>query len=319
MSGGSESARTPVWRGAAIIVILSVASLVACAPSSTRTEAVRKSSPTTALPTTTTTVAPTTTASTTTTVAPVTVSARERLAVLVIDDRPSPRGVYRREEWSHWDDIDGNGCDARQDALIRSSLEPAVVDRSRGCSTVTGVWISPYDSFASRAPGDFDVDHLVPLANAFEAGGWAWDAGRRRQFANDQVGLVVVSASSNRSKGADTPDQWRPSNRASWCAFADTWVRVKEKWGLTVTTRERDALGQMLDTCGPDGPVWPTAAAIPPPLPPLPPLPPPAGGDGGVWYANCTAARAAGAAPIRAGQPGYRAALDRDGDGVACE
>lgn len=38
-----------------------------------------------------------------------------------------------------------------------------------------------------------------------------------------------------------------------------------------------------------------------------------------VYYANCTAARAAGAAPIYRGQPGYRPALDRDGDGIACE
>ena len=38
-----------------------------------------------------------------------------------------------------------------------------------------------------------------------------------------------------------------------------------------------------------------------------------------VYYPNCNAARAAGAAPIRVGQPGYRGELDRDGDGIACE
>lgn len=41
------------------------------------------------------------------------------------------------------------------------------------------------------------------------------------------------------------------------------------------------------------------------------------GGD--VYYPNCAAARAAGAAPIRAGQAGYGRHLDRDGDGRACE
>jgi hypothetical protein len=40
---------------------------------------------------------------------------------------------------------------------------------------------------------------------------------------------------------------------------------------------------------------------------------------GGVFYRNCDAARAAGAAPIRRGQPGYGPHLDRDGDGIACE
>jgi excalibur calcium-binding domain-containing protein len=38
-----------------------------------------------------------------------------------------------------------------------------------------------------------------------------------------------------------------------------------------------------------------------------------------VYYANCDAARAAGAAPIYRGQPGYRSGLDRDGDGIACD
>ncbi|MEU2068635.1 excalibur calcium-binding domain-containing protein [Streptomyces anulatus] len=43
------------------------------------------------------------------------------------------------------------------------------------------------------------------------------------------------------------------------------------------------------------------------------------GGGGSVSYANCTAVRNAGAAPIRAGDPGYGRHLDRDGDGVGCE
>ncbi|MEY2570724.1 MAG: hypothetical protein QOE63_1074 [Acidimicrobiaceae bacterium] len=46
---------------------------------------------------------------------------------------------------------------------------------------------------------------------------------------------------------------------------------------------------------------------------------PPATQPPDVYYANCTAARNAGAAPIYRGQPGYRAALDRDNDGIACE
>ncbi len=60
----------------------------------------------------------------------------------------------------------------------------------------------------------------------------------------------------------------------------------------------------------------PTTAA-PTTAPPPPPTTAPSGGD--VYYANCAAARAAGAAPLYRGQPGYRPALDRDGDGVACE
>ena len=73
-------------------------------------------------------------------------------------------------------------------------------------------------------------------------------------------------------------------------------------------------------TPGPTPTPAPTPAPVPEPapLPPAPPSPrptPPAS----VYYANCAAARAAGAAPLYRGQPGYRPGLDGDGDGVACE
>ncbi len=249
------------------------------------------------------------------------------LAALQIDDRSRPDSQYRRDDWPHWADVDGNGCDARQDALIAWSVVPATVDRAGTCKVITGSWVSPYDGITTSAPSTFDVDHLVPLENAFISGGWRWDTARRRAFANDPSELVVASATSNRTKGSDPPNAWRPPDRASWCAYATGWVDVKVAWGLTATTEERDALGQMLDTCGPAGPVWPglgssvsgggspsgSADATSPP----PPDPGSSGGE--VYYANCTAARAAGAAPIRVGQPGYRTALDGDKDGVACE
>ena len=280
---------------------------------------------------TSTSVAPSSTSTPSTTSAPASASTRDRLAVLSVDDRQSPQGTYHREEWPHWADVDGNGCDARQDALVAWSVVAATVNRSGTCKVVAGAWVSPYDGVSSNNPSDFDVDHLVPLENAFRSGGWAWSTERRRAFANTPGELVVASASSNRSKGSDPPDQWRPANHDSWCAYADGWVKVKSAWGLTVTTSERDALGQMLDTCGIAGPVWPlggTAFTAPegaapsgsqaaPPVAPTPTPSPSVGGD--VYYANCTAARAAGAAPIRAGQPGYRTALDGDKDGIACE
>ncbi len=256
-------------------------------------------------------------APTTTSPAPTGASTRDRLAALQIDDRPSPVGDYRRDDWPHWADIDGNGCDARQDALIAWSTVAATVNRAGTCKTITGWWVSPYDLMASANPGDFDVDHLVPLEDAFNSGGWQWDAGRRRQFANNPSELVVASASSNRSKGSDSPDQWRPANRDSWCAYATGWVAVKVAWGLTATTAERDALGQMIDTCSADGPVWPRGGETPSNAPPPVAANPSDGTE--VHFANCAAARAAGAAPIRAGQPGYRSALDGDKDGVACE
>lgn len=207
-------------------------------------------------PSSSTTVAPATAAPTTVPL-PSATSARDRLAVLAVDDRPSPVGTYRREDWPHWADPDGNGCDARQDALIAWSVVAATMNRVGTCKVVAGSWVSPYDGRTTNNPSDFDVDHLVPLENAFVSGGWKWTAGQRRAFANQPSELVVASATSNRSKGSKPPNEWRPADRASWCAYADGWVAIKQQWSLTVTTAERDALGQMLDTCTAAGPVWP--------------------------------------------------------------
>lgn len=57
----------------------------------------------------------------------------------------------------------------------------------------------------------------------------------------------------------------------------------------------------------------------PEPAPQPPPAPAPAPPSTASFFENCDAARAAGAAPLYAGDPGYRAGLDRDDDGVACE
>ena len=170
------------------------------------------------------------------------------LAPMGIDDRPQPWIGYDRGDWPHWADTDGDGCDARQQALIAASITPAQVDFYR-CTVVAGDWYSAYDGISTDDSSSFDVDHLVPLRDAHWSGGWRWTVGQRRLFANDQSNLWVVSASSNRSKGALTPDQWRPARTEVWCEFAIRWVQVKVSWGLTATTSERDALGSMLERC----------------------------------------------------------------------
>jgi len=170
------------------------------------------------------------------------------LAPLRIDDAPAPQVRYDRDDWAGWSDTDGDGCDGRNQALIAASISPAQVDRF-DCTVVAGDWFSAYDGFATSDPSDLDVDHLVSLSEAHDAGGWEWSASRRRQFANDQANLWVVSASSNRSKSNDGPHQWRPARAEVWCEYAVRWVQVKVAWQLSATTPERDALGAMLDRC----------------------------------------------------------------------
>ena len=191
------------------------------------------------------------------------------------------------------------------------------------------------------------IDHVVPLLDAWQKGAQQWDQPKRTQFANDPLNLLAVSGKANRNKKAGDVATWLPSNKDFRCAYVTRVVDVKAKYGVWMTRDEHDAASRILTKClSADQPssgvpsssgVLPSvgtrfpSSSRPAPFPLVPPppqtgneyVPPPAAlppSDGSsVYYPNCKAARAAGAAPIYAGQPGYRPGLDRDGDGVACE
>ena len=156
------------------------------------------------------------------------------------------RGLFR-----HWVDADGDGCDARRETLIAEAVAAPSV--GSGCSLSGGVWLSVYDGKTETGSGSgFDVDHMVPLKEAWESGANSWPAARRERFANDlgyQDSLVAVSASSNRSKGARDPAEWLPPETSAHCWYAVAWVTVKSRWGLTVDRAEASALYRVLAGC----------------------------------------------------------------------
>ncbi len=120
---------------------------------------------------------------------------------------------------------------------------------------MSGYWYGSFSGTYTDNPSSFDIDHFVPLANAHDSGGWVWNAATKNAFYNDLVDpqhLIAVSASENRSKGARSPDEWKPSDRTYWCQYAVSWTSIKSRWGLTVTTAEQAALLLMIETC--DGP-----------------------------------------------------------------
>ena len=236
---------------------------------------------------------------------------------------PADIPEYNRMEWRHWNDEDGDCQDARQEVLVSESLVEVTFESDRNCRVATGRWYGAFAGAYVETPGDMDVDHLVPLKNAHDSGGWAWSSARKEDYANhlgDPDHLIAVTSAANRSKGAKGPEEWRPSDEGYWCQYATDWTEVKFEWGLTMTQGEAEAVIAMLDTCEESVEVEAgRAEGVPTPQPEPE-------GDGEV-YESCEEAEAAGESRVQGSAGGGKgfpkemvpSARDGDGDGVVCE
>ncbi|MEU6937040.1 HNH endonuclease family protein [Streptomyces rubiginosohelvolus] len=154
------------------------------------------------------------------------------------------RTGYTRSSFKHWNSGDlADGCNTRNEVLIaEATTAPAV---AAGCKLTGGVWLSYYDGHEVTDPGALDIDHMVPLAEAWDSGASTWTAARREAYANDQgstVSLVAVTARSNRQKSDQDPAQWLPPAPEAQCRYVGEWVSTKLRWQLAVDAAELEAL-----------------------------------------------------------------------------
>lgn len=174
------------------------------------------------------------------------------LAVLAsLPTRAATASGYARSKFRHWI-TQPNGCSTREAVLIRDAISVS----SKGCRVLSGNWLSAYDGTSSTTASRLDIDHMVPLKEAWVSGASAWTPARREAFANDlgwSGSLLAVSASSNRSKGDRDPARWMPTNASYRCAYLFDWIDVKYRWSLSVDTAERAAIAKDLASCPDDG------------------------------------------------------------------
>ncbi|WP_214103966.1 HNH endonuclease family protein [Acrocarpospora catenulata] len=173
-------------------------------------------------------------------------TATSQLAALTVANE-SNSGTYNRALFPHWITISGT-CDTRETVLKRDGSN--VVTNS-SCSATSGSWYSPYDGATWTLASDVDIDHMVPLSEAWKSGAWAWTTSRRQEFANDLSSpqLWAVTDNVNQSKGDKDPAAWKPSRTAFWCTYAKSWIAVKYKYGLSLQSTEKSALTTMLGYC----------------------------------------------------------------------
>lgn len=163
--------------------------------------------------------------------------------------RDESRTGYVRSKFKHWVGA-GNGCDVRKAVIISEALKKPAVDKA--CKITGGEWYSPYDNVKVIEASKLDVDHMVPLAEAWDSGASAWDALKREKYANDQtdpIHLIAVTAASNRSKSDQDPAEWLPTNKDYLCTYVTNWIAIKVRWNLNIDQKEKDVLTKTLKSC----------------------------------------------------------------------
>ncbi|WP_156252857.1 HNH endonuclease family protein [Pseudactinotalea terrae] len=177
---------------------------------------------------------------------------------------PLPLEGYQREFFGQpWADVDGNGCDTRNDVLA-AWLTDIAADPTRPCLIASGTLRDPYTGHLVdfvRGPetsAEVQIDHVVALADAWRKGAADWPADLALAFANDPANLVPTEAAVNQDKSAADAAGWLPPNQGFHCAYAVQQVLVKSSYGIGVTSEEVAALSNALARCPPQ----PAAAGL---------------------------------------------------------
>lgn len=157
---------------------------------------------------------------------------------------------YEREKFHLWVDADHDGCDTRKEVLIRDAVTPP--HKGAECRLTGGKWKSFYDGKTVTNQRALDIDHVVPLGEAWASGASTWPAAKRERYANDlgaKTSLVAVSLGPNRAKGDRDPAGWLPPSKNAYCRYTTDWVDTKLRWNLTADKAEKKKLGQLARSC----------------------------------------------------------------------
>ena len=248
-------------------------------------------------------------------------TALDVLASLEVKGKAPMTGYDREGDFPHWLDLDGDGCDADDQAVKLH----ANVELADNCREVAATMVDPYSgqqiSWGAKRTSVVDIDHVVSLGNAWSTGAQYLDPQTRAAIANDQLNLLPVDASLNRQKQDADAATWLPPAKGFRCEYVARQVGVKARYGLWVTQAEKDAIARVLDTCPdqvvPDAGAPAHVAAAPEPEPAPAPAAATEGND--PRFGTCKEAIAAGYGPYAATDAEYSWYRDGDSDGTVCE
>lgn len=186
--------------------------------------------------------------------------------VRVVADRPEEPG-YDREcgtdagcvfgpDWSDETDaaMGHDDCDTRNNVLAEQLVDVTYREGTHECVVLSGVLADPYTGerieFSKERATEVGIDHIYPLARAWDMGAADWPLSKRMRFANDPVhNLIAVSGSANSSKGDRGPGEWMPINRGYACTYAARYLEAANTYELPITENDQAALQSAARTC----------------------------------------------------------------------
>lgn len=184
------------------------------------------------------------------------------LAGITVVPARTHRHDYRRpvfgEAWDDDNDAPGghNGCDTRNDVLNRDLVDVTHVSTKRCADAVaTGTLHDPYTNATvaftrgAKIGEAVQIDHIVPLAYAWDMGASAWSYRQRLRFANDPANLLAVAGQGNQDKGDAGPGQWMPPNKSFACQYAIAYIAVLRGYALRLDQPSADVLRRAAATC----------------------------------------------------------------------
>ncbi|CAO5256515.1 HNH endonuclease family protein [Frankia sp. AgKG'84/4] len=180
-------------------------------------------------------------------------SALKLLATLPVRAEDNSPKYVRSEFGTPWSDVDHNHCDTRNDILHRD-LRSTTIRKSDDCTVLTGELVDPYTTRIirfdrSRNASAVQIDHVVPLADAWRTGALDWTDAQRLQFANDPENLLAVDGPTNIRKSDQDASEWLPPSPGAQCAYVARQVGLKSRYHLWVIAAEAAAMRTVLQKC----------------------------------------------------------------------
>lgn len=167
--------------------------------------------------------------------------------------KETPERYIRKTHFGQWikDPTRATCLNIRGKVLVRDAASEVRYRDDKSCVVESATWNDPYSGETHFSAEDMQIDHFVPLKNAYLSGAWKWSTSRRCHYANyigNDFHLLAVTGRENQRKSDRAPDEYLPGNEEFVCDYLENWLKVKAIWQLKLSQSEANAILHAINT-----------------------------------------------------------------------